>query len=149
MNENKENTCERSVEGRMPKLSQDHITLVENEASIKWVHGLINYYRVGDVHTENGATLQIVSEQKVRCIRIFDDPGVWYTLSIIKGKFKHANIEFEIDPFVIITPVKQIVPGAKEDVGGDKMTKLDESVEMSMKKEASQSSSDNYGMEVV
>jgi hypothetical protein len=149
MDENKENKCERSVEERMPKLSQEHMVLAANEDSKKWADWLIEHYNIGDIHNEgNGVTLQIVSEQKVRCIRLYDDPGAWYCLSVTQETFKCANIEFEIDPIVIITPMGKRVLGAKDKAEKDMVSGLDKSENPSRAKEATQASLDAYGMEV-
>lgn len=145
MNENKE----KCIEERMPILSQEHKTLAGSEASLKWANWLIDHYRTGDVHVEgNGVTLQKVSEHKIRCIRIFDDPGVWYNLSFVQEQIKCVNIEFEIDPFVIITPIDQVEGKTRENPIKDKDSELDENGRLSMKKEATQSSLDSFGMEV-
>ena len=149
MSENEKYIDEGSVEDRMPKLSQEHMALAANEESKKWVHAVIERYNIGDVHNEgNGVTLQIVSEKKVRCIRLFDDPGAWYSLSVTLEQFKCANIEFEIDPIVIITPMKKAVLGAKDNTEKDTVGGLDKSENPSRVKEATQAPRDTYGMEV-
>jgi len=149
MSVNEKNIDEGSVEDRMPKLSQEHMALAANEDSKKWVDWLIEHYNIGDIHNEgNGVTLQIVSEQKVRCIRLYDDPGAWYCLSVAQETFKCANIDFEIDPIVIITPMKKRVLGAKDNVEKDAVGDSDKSETITMVKEATQTSLDTYGMEV-
>jgi hypothetical protein len=149
MNVNEKNIDEKCVEERMPKLSQEHMALAANEDSKKGVDWLIEHYNIGDIHNEgNGVTLQIVSEQKVRCIRLYDDPGAWYCLSVAQETFKCANIEFEIDPIVIITPMEKRVLGAKDKAEKDTVSGLDKSEKPSRTKEATQTSLDTYGMEV-
>ena len=148
MKENNKNIDEKSIEERMPKLSQDHIVFAADESSKRWVNAVIESYNIGDIHNEAGVTIQIVSKNKVRCIRLFNDPGAWYSLSIIQEQFKCANIEFEIDPIVIITPMKEAIIGAKDDTKKDVTAVSDKSEKITRVKEATQPSLDTYGMEV-
>ena len=81
-------------------------------------------------------TLQAVSFDTVRCVRIFDDQRAWWMLSMINASFKGAGIKLQLEPYTIVTQTAEYAEGRISEV-----SKKRDAVEIAVK--------ENFGVEVV
>ena len=133
-NKNEENK-EKSVAERLPELTEEERENALDE--IKWAKKFIASHRQGDFQTMSGGmTLQAVSFDTVRCVRIFDDKRAWWMLSMINASFKGAGVKLQLEPHIIVTQPTEYAEGRKSEV-----SKKRDTVDIAVK--------DNFGVEVV
>ncbi len=126
---------QESIAERLPELTEEEM---ENALSeIKWAKKFIASHRQGDFQTMSGGmTLQAVSFDTVRCVRIFDDQRAWWMLSMINASFKGAGIKLQLEPYTIVTQTAEYAEGRISEV-----SKKRDAVEIAVK--------ENFGVEVV
>ena len=140
------------VADRLPKLNEKDQKMAESHDVIGWAFSLMGTYAPGDIHfdKETLLTIQKIDINTLRCLRLYDDAQSWWTLAMFKANFKAAGIEFQIDPYTQVTPVKGGPSG--EEVGTGSKPRPDASAPSpGMGKVAStrRNGEDDVGMEVI
>lgn len=94
----------------LPELSVEEIENAMDE--IEWAREFVARYRPGDFHTmPAGVTLQAISYDTVRCVRLYDDQRSWWCLSMLKTSFEGAGITLELDPYTLVTRLPERAEG--------------------------------------
>lgn len=131
----KQNKEQESIAQRLPELTEEEMKNALGE--ITWARKFMASHRQGDFQTMSGGmTLQAVSFDTVRCVRIFDDKRAWWMLSMINASFKGAGVKLQLEPHTIVTQPAEYAEGRKSKVS----TKRD-AVDIAVK--------ENFGVEVV
>ena len=70
----------------LPDLSPGDYVFSTKESSLAWLADIMSFYNRGDLHTEGegGVTLQFVSQDTLRCIRVYDHPEPLKVLAMLK-----------------------------------------------------------------
>ena len=98
------------VKNWLPELSMEDKQNASQESG--WAKMFIATYRPGDFHTmPAGVTLQAITHDIVRCVRIFNSQGSWWCLSMLKETFENAEITLQLDPYTIVTQVTEKAEG--------------------------------------
>ena len=90
----------------LPHLSPGDYVFSTKESSLAWLSSLMGgYYHRGDLHTEGGGgvTLQFVSEDTLRCIRVYDHPEPLRTLAMLKATCEAGGVTLLLNN-ALLTP---------------------------------------------
>ena len=133
-----------SVAEWLPKLTTEETENAMGE--IEWAKMFIARYRQGDFHTmPAGVTLQAISYDTVRCVRLYDDPRSWWCLSMLKTSFEGAGITLELDPYTIVTRCPERAEG---DVSPPTESSSDDSEPSTKPGAVEARTAENFGVEV-
>ena len=89
---------------RLPDLSPGDYVFSTKEASLAWLSSTMGFYNRGDLHTgEAGVTLQYVSEDTLRCIRVYDHPEPLRTLAMLKATCEAGGVTLLLNN-ALLTP---------------------------------------------
>ena len=129
----------------LPELTTEETENAMDE--IEWAKMFVATYRPGDFHTmPAGVTLQAISYDTVRCVRIYDDKRSWWCLSMLKTTFEGAGITLELDPHTLVTRLPERAEGKVSPPAQN----LSKDCEASIKPGAVEArTADNFGVEVV
>jgi hypothetical protein len=110
-NEMKTTTEERmkDVASRLPELGIEQLERARKNTS--WANRF-RHDNIGYIHDDKtcGVTWQVVRNGRVRCIRVWDDEWCYESLAMMIVTFEMADIEVEVDPHVLVTPVVPTTP---------------------------------------
>ncbi len=107
MTENNEETpmttTNESVADRLPRLGTKQRALAKSK--MDWATWFWDA-EVGYIHHDEstGVTWQVVSEGKVRCIRVWDDDYCYESLAMMRASMQLVDLEVELDPYAVVTP---------------------------------------------
>ena len=88
----------------LPNLSPGDYVFSTKESSIAWLADIMSFYNRGDLHTgEAGVTLQYVSEDTLRCIRVYDHPEPLRTLALLKATCEAGGVTLLLNN-ALLTP---------------------------------------------
>ena len=101
-----EDTPTASVADRLPTLTEEQTAEAQGAEHVEWAQGTLEWYDSGDLHDmpELGVTLQVVSEDTVRCVSVHDHGYCFFMLSMLVCTFEHAGVTVQIDPYTIVRP---------------------------------------------
>ena len=90
---------------RLPDLSPGDYVFSTKESSLAWLSSTMGFYNRGDLHTEGegGVTLQYVSEDTLRCIRVYDHPEPLRTLAMLKATCEAGGVALLLNN-ALLTP---------------------------------------------
>ena len=90
---------------RLPDLSPGDYVFSTKEQTLAWLSSLMGYYDRGDLHTEGegGVTLQFVSEDTLRCIRVYDHPEPLKVLAMLKATCEAGGVTLLLNN-ALLTP---------------------------------------------
>lgn len=103
--ENKERKME--VAAKLPDLSVEEKADAIKETSQNWLRSILTLRR-GDFWQEgydHGVEIQIVSEDTIRCTRIFEDASCYWYLSMIGATCESLGVNLELEPYTLVIPI--------------------------------------------
>ena len=87
-NDEKENVSDLAVGDLLPlpNLGPGDYAFSTKEQSLEWLTSVMGFYDRGDFHNEcgTGVTLQFVSVDTLRCVRVYDHPESLKVLAMLK-----------------------------------------------------------------
>ena len=92
----------------LPNLSPGDYVFSTKESSLAWLADIMSFYNRGDLHTEGegGVTLQFVSQDTLRCIRVYDHPDPLRVLAMLKATCDAGGVNLLLDG-ALLTPVEE------------------------------------------
>ena len=90
----------------LPNLSPGDYVFSTKEQSLEWLKGLMGFYVRGDFHTDGkgGLTLQFVSEDTLRCVRVYDHPEALRMLAMTQVTCEAGGVRLLLEG-ALLTPV--------------------------------------------
>jgi len=105
-----------AVGGLLPliELTPQDLETATEEESVSWFWGLMGRYRPGDLHSDFAGliTLQKVSLDTVRCVRVYDYVGCYWYLSMLRATCSKAGITLDLN-MTLVTP---LMAGEEEEI---------------------------------
>ena len=91
----------------LPNLGPGDYAFSTKEQSLEWLTNLMGFYDRGDFHNEcgTGVTLQYVSENTLRCVRVYDHPEPLKVLAMLKLTCEVGGIRLLLDG-TLLSPVE-------------------------------------------
>jgi len=140
------------VADRLPELNEEDEEGARTEKLIGWAFSFMGNYTPGDLHyySRGYIVLQKVDINTVRCIQVHDEEECLKVLALFRTTFEAAGIEFQIDPYTLVTPIPADVLEARERARTDGEARLPEPAVTEMSEAVSaRIGTDDVGMEVV
>ena len=90
----------------LPNLSPGDYVFSTSKQSLDWLKGLMGFYVRGDFHTDGkgGLTLQFVSEDTLRCVRVYDHPEALKMLVMTQVTCEAGGVTLLLEG-ALLTPV--------------------------------------------
>ena len=90
----------------LPTLSPGDYVFSTSKQSLDWLKGLMGFYVRGDFHTDGkgGLTLQFVSEDTLRCVRVYDHPEALKMLVMTQVTCEAGGVTLLLEG-ALLTPV--------------------------------------------
>ena len=90
---------------KLPALSPGDYAFSTKEETLEWLSSLMSYYHRGDLHREGagGVTLQFVSADTLRCIRVYDHHEPLRILAMLKATCEAGGVTLLLNN-ALLTP---------------------------------------------
>ena len=90
----------------LPNLSPGDFAFATKEETQQWLADLMSFYQRGDFHTEQdgGLALQFVTENVLRCVRVYDHPQPLLVLAMLQCTCEAKGVTLLLDG-ALLTPM--------------------------------------------
>ena len=90
----------------LPNLSPGDFAFATKEKTQEWLADLMSFYQRGDFHTEEGGglTLQFVTGDVLRCVRVYDHPEPLKVLAMLQYTCESKGVTLLLDG-ALLTPI--------------------------------------------
>ncbi len=95
-----------TVADRLPDLTDEQRAEAQEPEHVEWAQGALERKGRAELYImhEYGITLQIVSDDIIRCVSVHDDHYCLFVLSMLICAFEHAGMTVQMDPYTLVGP---------------------------------------------
>ena len=134
----------------LPNLSPGDFAFATKKQTLQWLADLMGFYERGDLHHEEGGglTLQLVTENILRCVRVYDHPEPLKVLAMLKCTCEAAGVTLQLS-YALLTPMPNYEEQEPQSASEPKTTGGDTPNRSKLPEGVVGASIESIGMEVV